>query len=140
MFLINYIHLEVIWSDFMKIDFFRFFDPQKNFFTYICGRNSDFPAEIGQKMFGIHFLTSKPFSKKMPPNGSDYFPTYTKKCDHCTFPRKCTFWKSVVFVAFVAFWGTTMLFFKKFKVRAFRKVYGLWFNFQPLKSYITLNF
>ena len=35
------------------------------------------------------------------------------------------FWQSVAFVAFVAFLGTTMLFFEKFKVRAFRKVYGL---------------
>ena len=33
-----------------------------------------------------------------------------------------------------------MLFFEKFKVRAFRKVYGLWGYFQPLKSYITLKF
>ena len=48
--------------------------------------------------------------------------------------------QSVAFVAFVAFWGTTMLFFKKFKISAFRKVYGLWGYFQPLKSYITLKF
>ena len=40
--------------------------------------------------------------------------------------QKRLFWKSVAFVAFVAFLGTTMLFFEKFKVRAFRKVYGLW--------------
>ena len=32
---------------------------------------------------------------------------------------------------------TTMLFFKKFKVRAFREVYGLWVYFQPLKNYFT---
>ena len=31
MFLTTYIYLEMIWSDFMKIDFFRFFDPQKIF-------------------------------------------------------------------------------------------------------------
>ena len=71
-----YIYLGMIWSDFMKIDFFRFFDPQKIFFTYICGRNSDFPAKIGQKMFGMHFLTFKHFSKKMGVNNSKPLFTY----------------------------------------------------------------
>ena len=54
--------------------------------------------------------------------------------------QKRLFWQSVAFVAFVAFLGTTMLFFEKFKIRAFRKVYGLWGYSKPLKSYITLKF
>ena len=93
MFLITYIHLETIWSDFMKIDFFRFFDPQKIFFTYICGRNSDFPAEISQKMFGIHFLTSKPFSKKMADNRSDFFQRTPKSVTTVHFPENAHFEK-----------------------------------------------
>ena len=47
---------------------------------------------------------------------------------------------SVAFVAFVAFWGTTMLFFKKFKLRAFRKVYGSWGYSLPLETYMRLKF
>ena len=90
MFLITYIHLEMIWSDFMKIDFFRFFDPQKIFFAYICGRNSHFPAEIGQKKFGIHFLTSKPFSTKMEVNNSKPLLTYHKKCEKAIFDQNST--------------------------------------------------
>ena len=63
-----------------------------------------------------------------------------------SFCEKTQFWlfggiaQSVAFVVFVAFWGTTMLSFKKLKVRAFRKVYGLWGYSRPLKSYITLKF
>ena len=62
-----------------------------------------------------------------------------------SFCEKARFWlyvgirQSVAFVVFVAFWGTTMLFFKKLKVRAFRKVYGLWGYFLPLKSYVLLK-
>ena len=63
-----------------------------------------------------------------------------------SFCEKTQFWlfggirQSVAFVAFVAFWGTTMLFFKKLKVRAFRKIYGLWGYFLPLETYGRLKF
>ena len=87
MFLTTYIYLGMIWSDFIKIDFFRFFDPQKIFLTYICGRNSDFPAKIGQKMFGMHFLTFKHFSKKMEVNNSKPLLTYHKKCEKAIFDQ-----------------------------------------------------
>ena len=50
------------------------------------------------------------------------------------------FGKVLRLLLLLRFLGTTMLFFEKFKVRAFRKVYGLWGYFQPLKSYITLKF
>ena len=90
MFLTTYIYLGMIWSDFMKIDFFRFFDPQKIFFTYICGRNSDFPAKIGQKMFGMHFLTFKHFSKKMEVNNSKPLFTYHEKCEKAIFGQNST--------------------------------------------------
>ena len=58
---------------------------------------------------------------------SRIFSNFSTKCMKTThFAKKATFHKSVVFVAFVAFLGTTMLFFKKYEIRAFRKVYGLW--------------
>ena len=88
----------------------------------------------------------------IPPDTSKFFPK--KKVKICSYSfwrnpkirvfgpgaQNRLFLQSVAFVAFVAFLGTTMLFFEKFKVRAFRKVYGLWGYFQPLKSYITLKF
>ena len=37
-------------------------------------------------------------------------------------------------------WGTTVSFFKKFKLSAFRKVYGLWTYFQPVRSYHHFKF
>ena len=46
----------------------------------------------------------------------------------------------VVFVAFVAFWGTTTKFFEKYEFRAFRKVYGYWSYFQPERSYSNFKF
>ena len=39
--------------------------------------------------------------------------------------EKRFFWLSVALVVLVAFLGTTMLFYEKFKIRTFRKVYGL---------------
>ena len=63
-----------------------------------------------------------------------------------SFCEKTQFWlfggigQSVAFVVFVAFWGTTVLFFKKLKVRAFRKVYGLWGYSLPLETYMRLKF
>ena len=72
---------------------------------------------------------------------SRIFSNFSTKCMKTThFAKKATFHKSVVFVAFVAFWGTTMLFFKKYEVRDFRKVYGLWGYLQPLKRYSRLKF
>ena len=69
----------------MKIDFFSIFWPTKFFFTYICGRNSEFPAKIGQKMFEMDFLTFKPFSKKMEVNNSKPLLTYHEKCEKAIF-------------------------------------------------------
>ena len=61
----------------------------------------------------------------------------------CKNSSKCEnrlFSTSVVFVVFVAFLGTMVLFFKKSNIRAFRKVYGLWGYLQPLKSYGRFKF
>ena len=82
-----------------------------------------------------------------PPDTSKLFPSKNAVVISQSFGRnpKFVFWvlgvkKRLFFVAFIALLGTTMLFFEKFKIRAFRKVYGLWDYFQPLKSYITLKF
>ena len=96
--------------------------------------------EIGRIMLPTPPDISKLFSEKNVVICSDSFRRNPKICVFGPEAPNRLFWESVTFVAFVAFLGTTMLFFEKFKVRAFRKVYGLWGYFQPLKSYITLKF
>ena len=66
-------------------------------------------------------------------------PTCLKKRDFAPKPQKRNISQSVAFVVFVAFLGTTMLIFEKFKIWAFRKVYGLWGYLQPVKSYGALK-
>ena len=96
--------------------------------------------EIGRIMLPIPPDTSKLFPPKNVVICSYSFRRNPKIRVFGPGAQNRLFWQSVAFVAFVAFLGTTMLFFEKFKVRAFRKVYGLWGYFQPLKSYMTLKF
>ena len=96
--------------------------------------------EIGRIIWPDPRKTSKLFSEK---NGNICSSSFRRTPKNRVFaPRAqnhpCG--QSVAFVVCVAFWGTTMLFCKEFKISAFRKVYGLWGYFQPLKSYITLKF
>ena len=96
--------------------------------------------EIGRIMLPIPPDTSKLFPKNFGSVCSSSFRRTPKNRVFAPRAQNHTCGQSVAFVVFVAFWGTTMLFFKKFKISAFRKVYGLWGYFQPLKSYITLKF
>ena len=115
---------------FLKNRFFGFFDLKKIFFSHIYVKISNFRPNIGRITSAIYLLTLKLFWNKFA----------TSLC------KKARFWpyvgirQSVAFVVFVAFWGTTMLFFKKFKIRAFRKVYGLWGYSLPIKTYVRLKF
>ena len=85
------------------------------------------------------------FSAKYQPNSIGHLfihiETLSKKlCEKARFWPNVGIRQSVAFVVFVAFWGTTMLFFKKLKIRAFRKVYGLWGYSLPIKTYVRLKF
>ena len=108
--------------------------------SYIYGRNRYLRPNIGQIILWTPPGNHKLFLIKNVVDISYSFLRNPKICVLTPRAQKRRFWLSVVFVAFVAFLGTTMLFFEKFKVKAFRKVYGLWGYFQPLKSYITLKF
>ena len=125
-----------IFMTFEKIAFFRFsfvgfghFGTRRIFYGFKTGRISA----------GTYSYTPWPFPKKMGPIRSGYLQNAIGICDPTLFSQNSVFWQSVAFVAFVAFWGTTMLFFGKFNIRAFRKVYGLWGYLQPIKSYLTLK-
>ena len=83
--------------------------------------------------------TSKLFPKKKEHVNSGLLPTCLKKRDFAPKPQKRNISQSVAFVVFVAFLGTTMLIFEKFKIWAFGKVYGLWGYLQPVKSYGALK-
>ena len=73
----------------------------------------------------MYLLTLKVFPKNFAVNNSAPLIFATSLC------KKARIWlyvgmrQSVAFVVFVAFLGTTMLFFENVKIRAFRKVYGL---------------
>ena len=96
--------------------------------------------EIGRIIRPDPRKTSKLFPKNFGSVCSSSFRRTPKNRIFAPWAQNHSRGQSVAFVAFVAFWGTTMLFFKKFKISAFRKVYGLWGYFQPLKGYITLKF
>ena len=85
-------------------------------------------------------LTLKLFWNQFVVNNSVPLIFATPFCENARFWLYVGIGQSVAFVVFVAFWGTTMLFFKKFKIRAFRKVYGLWGYSLPIKTYVRLKF
>ena len=88
----------------------------------------------------MYLLTLKVFPKNFVVNNSALLIFATSLCEKARFWLYVGMRQSVAFVVFVAFWGTTMLFFKKFKIRAFRKVYGLWGYSLPLETYMRLKF
>ena len=88
----------------------------------------------------MYLLTLKVFLKNFVANNSAPLIFATSLCEKARFWLNLGIKQSVAFVVFVAFWGTTMLFFKKFKFRAFRKVYGLWGYSLPIKTYVRLKF
>ena len=125
---------------FKKNRFFSIFWPQKNFFlTYIC-RIFEFPAKYRPNNIGHVFIDTESLSKNFFANNSAPLIFATPLCEKARFCLYVGIRQSVAFVVFVAFWGTTMLFFKKFKIRAFRKVYGLWGYSLPIKTYVRLKF
>ena len=136
----HYTHIYVIWTDFRKIDFFGFFDLKKIFFSHIYVKISNFRLNIGRITSAIYLLTLKLFPKNFAADNSTLLIFATSLCEKARFWLNVGIWQSVAFVVFVAFWGTTMLFFKKFKIRAFRKVYGLWGYSLLIKTYVRLKF
>ena len=94
---------------------------------------------IGQIVAGTPQNTSWLFPEKMEEDNSGLLLTYPKKRDFVSKSQKSNITQSVAFVVFVAFLGTTMLIFEKFKTLAFRKVYGLWVYLKPVKSYGALK-
>ena len=84
---------------------------------------SNFRPNIGRITSAIYLLTLKLFWNNFVENNSSPLIFATPLCEKARFWLYVGIRQSVVFVVFVAFWGTTMLFFKKFKIRAFRKEY-----------------
>ena len=126
MFFMQYWHIYVIYSDFWKIDFFGFFDFKKIFFSHIYVKIWNFRLIIGRITSSMDSLVLKLFPKNFDVDNSAPSIFATSLCEKARFWLNVGIWQSVAFVVFVAFWGTTMLFFKKFKIGAFRKVYGSW--------------
>ena len=126
---------------FKKSRYFWIFWPPKIFFlTYIYVKFSNFRPNIGRITSAIYLLTLKLFWNKFAVNNSAPLIFATSLCEKARFWLYVGMRQSVAFVVFVAFWGTTMLFLKKFKIRAFRKVYGLWGYSLPIKTYVRLKF
>ena len=101
--------------------------------------SADWP-EIGRIIWPDPRKTSKLFSEKNVNICSSSFRRTPKNRVFAPRAQNHPCGQSVAFVVFVAFWGTTMLFFKKFKIRVFRKVYGLWGYLQPLRNYGRFKF
>ena len=73
----------------------------------------------------MYLLALKVLPKNFAANNSAPLIFATSLCEKVRFWLYVVMRQSVAFVVFVAFLGITMLFFKKFKIRAFGKVYGL---------------
>ena len=125
---------------FLKNRFFWIFWLQKKIFSHIYVKIWNFGLNIGRITPAVNLLTLKLFPKNLFANNSAPLIFATSLCEKARFWLYVGIWQSVAFVVFVAFWGTTMLFFKKFKIRAFRKVYGLWGYSLPIKTYVRLKF
>ena len=123
-----------------KFIFLDFLTSKKFFFSHIYVKISNFRPNIGRITSAIYLLTLKLFQKNLFANNSAPLIFATSLCEKARFWLYVGIRQSVAFVVFVAFWGTTMLFFKKFKIRAFRKVYGLWGYSLPIKTYVRLKF
>ena len=114
-------YLNAFRCNFKKIQNFGFFeifhlwDPQKWTRRNFCGcRNFDIIFEIGLKHH-------KDFQKKKPPISRSHFEKNVKnvkKVKKSILVQNMHFLKSVVFVAFVAFFVAKMLLTKKFMFRA----------------------
>ena len=125
---------------FLKNRFFWIFWLEKNFFSHIYVKIRNFRLNIGRITSAMALLTLKLFWNQFAANNSAPLIFATSFCEKARFWLYVGIRQSVAFVVFVAFWGTTMLFFKKFKIRAFRKVYGLWGYSLPIKTYVRLKF
>ena len=124
---------------FKKSNFLDFLTSKKIFFSHIYVKISNFRLNIGRITSAMYLLTLKLFPKNFAADNSAPLIFATSLCKKARFWLYVGIWQSVAFVVFVAFWGTTMLFFKKFKIRAFRKVYGLWGYSLPIKTYVRLK-
>ena len=125
---------------FEKSIFLNFLTSKKIFFSHIYVKISNFRPNIGRITSAIYLLTLKLFPNHFVDDNSAPLIFATPLCEKARFWLYVGIRQSVAFVVFVAFWGTTMLFFKKFKIRAFRKVYGLWGYSLPIKTYVRLKF
>ena len=76
-------------------------------------------SKIGQPILAKAKTHLDPFPKNFPRSSNEYFKIYRKKSIFWQFHQNSNFWSNVVFVVFVAFWGTTMLFFQKYDISAF---------------------
>ena len=125
---------------FEKSFFLDFLTPPKFFFSQIYVKIWNFGLNLGRITPAVDSLILKLFWNNFAANNSALLIFAVPFCKNTQFWLFGDIRQSVAFVAFVAFWGTTMLFFKKFKIRAFRKVYGLWGYSLPIKSYVRLKF
>ena len=118
--------LDMIWAqnwylnysrvDFGKIEKNRFFDFWNVGFRHILAGILDFRPNIGRIMAGTPQPSLKLFQKKMAHIRSEYLRNPIKICDFGPKSENGNIAQSVAFVVFVAFLGTTMLTFQKFKI------------------------
>ena len=76
-------------------------------------------SKIGQQILAKAKTHLDPFPKNFPRSSNEYFKIYPKKINFLAISQKWQFFSSVVFVVFVTFWGTTMLFFQMYDISAF---------------------
>ena len=109
-------HQKMLRNDFRKIDFFVNF---QLFHLWASGQKPQKTAKNRHKpRKTIEIGSSSPtlFQKKMAAVNFWYFRNVTKICDFGPKSENGNISQSVVFVAFVAFLGTTMLIFENFKM------------------------
>ena len=107
------------FEQFLENQFFSIFWPQKKILSFSEIKIRSFMVCMTQITPEINEITLNLFPKSFPPSSNEYFKIYLKKSIFWKFQKNDHFFSSVVFVVFVAFWGTTMLFFQKYDISAF---------------------
>ena len=103
-------------SIFMKFQKMQFLTFWIMVFGHFRAGRIFYGSKIGQPISAKAKTHLDPFPKSFPPSSNEYFKIYRKKSIFWQFHQNSNFWSSVVFVAF---WGTTMLFFQKYDISAF---------------------
>ena len=125
-FFVRLYHFKPLASLLEKIEKIKFSNFENSIFPQFRPKIRSFRPNIGRKMMWPGFNPPGLFLKKNAQAYRTSFGLYPEIRIFDPGTQKCLFSHVADFLGTCHFLGTTIPMFKKFKIRAFRKVYGLW--------------